>query len=233
MTARGAARPRRPPRLDGVPMAYRLHCFAQSGNAYKVALMLALTGTEWEPVFVDFFNGATRQPDYRSQMNAFGEVPVLEAEGKRLTQSGAILTWLAERSGRFGPANEDERHEILRWILFDNHKFTSYLATHRFLRAFAPGKADPAVTAFLKGRVDANLKIVESHLQASPFVVGSQPTIADLSMCGYLYYPPEETGYEWTQSHPAIAAWLERIRALPGWRHPHDLMPGHPLPKAA
>jgi hypothetical protein len=66
---------------------YRLHCFAQSGNAYKAALMLNLCGADWEPVFVDFFNGATRTPEFR-ELNEMGEVPVLEFEGTRLTQSG-------------------------------------------------------------------------------------------------------------------------------------------------
>jgi glutathione S-transferase len=214
-------------------MSYRLHCFAQSGNAYKVALMLTLTGTEWEPVFVDFFNGQTRTPEYRADLNPFGEVPVLEAEGKRMTQSGAILSWLAEKTGHFCARDEDERYEVLRWILFDNHKFTNFMATYRFLRNFVRKPADPAVMAFLKGRIDANLPIVENHLTTSRFIVGDAPTIADLSLCGYLFYPPEETGYDWPQTHPAIAAWLDRIRALPGWQHPYELMPGHPLPQVA
>jgi glutathione S-transferase len=214
-------------------MSYRLHCFAQSGNAYKAALMLTLTGQDWEPVFVDFFHGATRTPEFRAEVNELGEVPVLETRDRRLTQSGAILTWLSETTGRFGPRSDDERYEVLRWILFDNHKFTSYLATYRFLRSLAPRPADPAVMTFLKGRFDASLAILEGHLAKSPFVVGDEPTIADLSLCGYLFYPSEETGYDWPQSHPAVAAWLDRIRALPGWQHPYHLMPGHPLLKAA
>jgi glutathione S-transferase len=92
---------------------YRLHCFAQSGNAYKAALMLNLCGADWEPVFVDFFNGATRTPEFR-ELNEMGEVPVLEHEGTRLTQSGVILDFLASRFGKFGWQDEDERREILR-----------------------------------------------------------------------------------------------------------------------
>jgi len=71
---------------------YRLHCFAQSGNAYKVALYLNCAGIEWEPVFVDYMAGATRDPEWRARVNPMGEVPVLEVDDKRLTQSGAILT---------------------------------------------------------------------------------------------------------------------------------------------
>src|SRR5262249_8604336 len=120
---------------------YQLYCFAQSGNSYKAALMLNLIGADWAPVFVDFFNGETRSDAYRANVNEMGEAPVLVHAGRKLSQSGVILTYLAERSGRFGGADDDARREALRWILFDNHKFTSYVATYRFLRAFAKSGA--------------------------------------------------------------------------------------------
>lgn len=210
---------------------YELHCFAQSGNSYKAALMLNLIGADWAPRFVDFFNGETRSPQYRTEVNEQGEAPVLSHGGRKLSQSGVILTYLSERSDRFAPQGDDERHEVLRWILFDNHKFTSYLATYRFLRAFAKG-ADPAVAAFLEGRCKAAFAIVEKHLAASPFLVGERPTIADISMCGYVYYPVEELGFDFAADYPAVDAWRSRIQALPGWGHPYELMPGHP-PKGA
>ncbi|HXW24883.1 MAG TPA: glutathione S-transferase [Xanthobacteraceae bacterium] len=208
---------------------YQLYCFAQSGNSYKAALMLNLIGADWTPVFVDFFKGETRSDAYRANVNEMGEAPVLVHGATKLSQSGVILTYLAARSGRFGGDTQAERREALRWILFDNHKFTSYVATYRFLRAFAKA-GDPAVLSFLKGRIDSAFNIVEKHLAARPFVAGEKPTIADLSMCGYLYYPPEELGFDIAADYRAIAAWLERIKALPGWEHPHKLMPGHPLP---
>src|SRR5436190_1005496 len=80
---------------------YRLHCMKESGNAYKVALMLALSGCDWQPVWVDYFNGATRGDAFRTELNEMGEVPVLEHRGKRLTQSGVILDYLAETTGQF------------------------------------------------------------------------------------------------------------------------------------
>ena len=141
---------------------YRLHCFAQSGNAYKAALMLNLCGADWEPRFVDFFNGATRTPEFRA-INAMGEVPVLEHAGRRLSQSGVILDYLAGRLGRFGWQDEDERREILRWLLWDNHKFTSYIGTLRFLLRFMKTGETP-VTEFLRGRVSSALALLEGHL---------------------------------------------------------------------
>jgi glutathione S-transferase len=201
---------------------YRLYCFGESGNSYKAALMLALCGCDWEPRRVDYFNGETRGDEYRSTVNELGEAPVLEHDGKRLTQSGVILTYLAERTGRFGGRSADERLEVLRWILFDNHKFTSYFATLRFLVGLQKTGETP-VTEFLRTRALAAFGIVEKHLAAHPFMTGDAPTIADISMVGYLYYR-EETGIE-RSIFPNIEAWTKRIAALPGWKHPHDLMP--------
>jgi glutathione S-transferase len=205
---------------------YRLHCFCQSGNSYKVALYLACAGLDWEPVFVDFFKGATRQAQWRKAVSEMGEAPVLEHAGKTLAQSGAILTYLADKTGKFKPAGEDERLEALSWILFDNHKFTSYFATYRFLKSLAPQAPDPNVLAAFKGRFDGALGIVEKHLGKSKFMVGDSPTIADFSLAGYMFYPPEESGYEWAKSNPNLHAWTQRIRALPGWKDPYELMPG-------
>jgi glutathione S-transferase len=204
---------------------YRLYCFAQSGNAYKAALMLNLCGADWEPHLVDFFNGETRTPEYRA-INVMGEVPVLEHAGGRLTQSGVILDFLAERCGRFGAADPDERREILRWLLWDNHKLTSYIATLRFMLQFAKTGETP-VTEFLRGRMKGALGVLNAQLESHRFAVGDNPTIADISMCGYLFWP-EEFGADWTD-YPNVARWLAAIAALPGWVHPYALMPGHPL----
>ena len=207
---------------------YKLYCFAQSGNAYKVALALKLMGADWEPRWVDFFNGETRTPEYRSTINEMGEVPVLEHRGKRLSQSGVILHYLAAQLGKFGGSGEAEKQEILRWILWDNHKLTSYIATLRYMVTLAK-VGEPQVHDFLRGRVRGSLIILDLHLKKTPFVAGKQLSIADLSLCGYLFWP-EEFGVNWAE-FPAIAAWLERIRSQPGWVHPYQLMPGHPLPE--
>jgi glutathione S-transferase len=205
---------------------FKLHCIGQSGNAYKAALMLALCGADWEPVLVDFFNGVGRRPDWREGVNEMGEIPVLEHKGKSYSQSGVILVYLSRHFGKFTVATEDERLEVLRWLLFDNHKFTSYFATYRFLYSLAPQAGDPAVLAFLRGRADSAFAIVEKRLSKQPFIVGDSPTIADISLAGYMFYPQEEHDYDFSASHPAIHAWKERLRALPGWAGPYELMPG-------
>jgi glutathione S-transferase len=204
---------------------YTLYCFAQSGNSYKAALMLNLCGADWTPRFVDYFNGETRTPAYR-EINEMGEAPVLEFNGRRLSQSGVILDYLATTFNRFGWDNDDERREILRWMLFDNHKFNGYIGTLRFLTTIQKTGETP-VAAFLRGRVTNSLGIVDKHLGKQRFIVGDKPTIADISMCGYLYWP-DEFGVNW-KDYPNIGRWLKNIEALPGWVHPYKLMPGHPL----
>jgi glutathione S-transferase len=209
---------------------YQLYCFAQSGNAYRAALMLNLIGADWEPQWIDFFGaGVQRQAPYRTEVNEMGEVPVLVHGQKKLTQSGVILTYLSNHSGKFKPQGEDEELESLRWIIFDNQKVNGFLGPYRFLKNFAPKPGDPAVMAFLKGRIDGNLAIVNNRLEGRTFLVSNKPTIADISMTAYLYYPAEEFGFDIASEHPAIGAWLTRMQGLPGWKHPYDLMPGYPF----
>ncbi len=204
---------------------YRLHCFPESGNAYKLALMLALCGLPYETVWVDFLGGETRSAEWRAAVNEMGEVPVLESDGERLTQTGAVLTLLAQRHGRFGGASEAERFEVLRWLLWDNHKLTAYVAVHRWLISFT-ADPKPDVVAFMRGRAEGALAIAEKHFDTNAFAVGDAPTIADISMSAYLSYPKEELGFDLAATHPAVTAWLKRIAALPGWKAPYDLIPG-------
>lgn len=200
-------------------MTPRLHCFGESGNAYKAALALTLAGIEWEPAFVDFFNGAARSPEFRA-LNVMGEVPVLETGAEVLTQSGAILLWAARRTGTLGGGSE----ESLRWVLFDAHRVSGQAGPLRFHMNFlAPDKREPAVIDWLSGRLRATYAVLEARLAASPFLAGPEPTIGDVACCGYLFYP-EPFGFD-RAAWPAIDAWLGRIEALPGWKHPYDLMP--------
>ena len=204
---------------------YKLWCMGESGNAYKVALMLELCQLSWEPVWVDFFHGETRTPEYRAGINEMGEVPVLEHDGKRFSQSGVILDYLATVTGKFGATNDDDRREIWRWILFDNHKFTASLATLRYLIQYAKTGETP-VTEFLRARAINALKIVDHHLAGRPFVTGDRLTIADLSMLGYLFYGDELTVP--LEQFPHIEKWMGRVKAMHGWKHPYDLMPSAP-----
>lgn len=214
-------------------MSFTLHAFPESGGCYKAALMLTLSGAEWRGVWVDYFAKAeVRTPEWKAQHSVMGEVPVLEDGPLRLSQSGVILHHLAERLGTFAPEGAEEKREALRWILFDNHKFTSYLATWRFLLGWAENP-DPAVVAFFRTRVENAFRVAEAQLENRPFILGARPTIADLSMHGYLHYPESEWPLDLATRFPNIAAWIGRVRALPGWKGPYELLPGPRTPPRA
>lgn len=201
----------------------KLYCFGESGNAYKAALCLTLAGVEWEPVFVDFFKGTTRSEEYRD-MNVMGEVPVLVDGDITLSQSGVIQDYIAEKTGKLGGKTADERRAILRWVLWDNHKLSSQAGMTRFLMNYLPEDKRPAeVIDFMQGRLKAAYKTLDAALEGRNWLVGDSITNADISCCGYLYYP-EPFGFE-RKDYPNIDAWLDRIAAEPGWKHPYDLMP--------
>jgi glutathione S-transferase len=207
---------------------YRLHYFPESGNSYKLALMLTLCGQAFEPVWTDFGGGITRTAEWRRTVNEMGEIPVLEVDGERLTQTAPILLKLARQFGKLGGETEAEQFELLRWLFWDNHKLTGYMATYRYYRTFTPSP-DPHVLAHFRRRLDDFLGILEQHLLTSAFAIGDRPTVADFSMIAYLHYPSDETGYELAVTHPAISAWLGRVASLPGWRSAYDLLPGKRL----
>ncbi|MBC9246927.1 glutathione S-transferase family protein [Paracoccus sp. 11-3] len=208
-------------------MTAQLWCFGESGNAYKAALTMELAGYDWSPVYVDFFNGASRTPEFRA-LNEMGEIPVFREGDLTLTQSAVIQLHIAEKTGRF---QGSDRNEVLRWIMFDNHKLSAQVGTARFLMNFVPHDKRPqSVIDYLLGRLKPVYKTLESHLEGRDWVADNAPTIADFACCSYLYYP-EPFGFdraEW----PNIDRWLEAISALPGWKHPYDLMPGNPSDRA-
>jgi len=203
-------------------MTIELHCFGESGNAYKAAITLTLADVAWEPVFVDFFKGATRTPEYRA-LNVMGEVPVMVDGDMVLTQSGVIQDYITSKTSKLGAKSADQRREILRWMFFDNHKISSQAGALRFNMNFLPeDKRNADVNAFLSQRLHGGLKIIETHLANHAWLAGPDLTIADLACCGYLYYPEDFTFDR--KDYPHIDRWLDAIAATPGWKHPYDLM---------
>jgi glutathione S-transferase len=160
-----------------------------------------------------------------------GEVPVLVDGDTTLTQSGVILDYISSKSGKLGGKSAAERRAVLRWMFWDNHKLSANIGTTRFLMNFLPEDKRPAgVIPFLQGRLKAAYTVLNDHLAQRTWVAGGAVTIADLSCAGYLYYP-EPFGFD-RADWPHIDAWLDRIAAMPGWKHPYELMPGNPSDRA-
>jgi glutathione S-transferase len=209
----------------------KLYCFGESGHSYKAALALQLAEIDWTPIFVDFFNGETRSDQYRNQVNEMGEAPVLVDGDIKLTQSGVIQNYLYNRTGKHGGKDEAEKLEILRWILWDNHKLSSFAGNTRFLMNFFPKDKRPQpVIDFNLARLRSSYGILENALTDKDFLVGNSISHADMTCCAYLYYP-EPFGFE-RDDWPNIDRWLENISTIPGWQHPYDLMPGNPSERA-
>lgn len=204
-------------------MTATLYCFGESGNAYKAALTMQLSGYEWQPRYVDFFNGETRTPAFRA-INAMGEVPVMVEGDLTLTQSGVIQDHVARRTGKLAGVDNPE---VLRWLLWDNHKLSGQAGMARFLLNFLPEDKRPvAVADFVKARLKTAYTTLDTHLAGRDWIAGDALSIADTACCGYLFYP-EPFGFvrsDW----PNIDRWMNDLSALPGWKHPYDLMPGSP-----
>lgn len=210
-------------------MTAQLYCFGESGNSYKAALTMALAGYDWAPRYVDFFGGETRTPEYRA-LNVMGEAPLLVEGDTVLSQSGAIQYHVVKATGKLGGAPGEEE-EVLRWILWDNHKLSSQAGMTRFLMNFLPEEKRPKeVIGFMQGRLKAAYATLDAHLTGRDWIVGRDVTIADTACCGYLYYP-EPYGFS-RADWPHIDRWLDRLSALPGWKHPYDMMPGSPADRA-
>ncbi|MBY6088808.1 glutathione S-transferase family protein [Pseudooceanicola sp. 502str34] len=207
-------------------MTIKLYCFGESGNAYKAALPLELSGLDWAPEKVDFFGGAHRSKDYTA-MNVMGEVPVLVDGDVTLSQSGVIQMYITEKTGKFGGATPEEARNVMKWVFFDNHKMSSQCGMLRFQMNFLPeANRSAEVIGFIAARLKAAFKVLDAGLEGRDWLVGDGPTHADFSNCGYLFYPEPFT-FE-RKDWPNIDRWLSNIESLPGWKHPYDLMPGRP-----
>ncbi len=207
--------------MTGPAAGFVLHGHHESGNCYKVALLLALAGAGFSYRHVALFEGATRVPGFAA-LNRFGEVPVLEHAGRTLVQSGVILGYLADHFGRFHGRDLDERLRVAEWLAWENQRVLTGVALLRYIRRFQPDTA-PAVVDFLRPRAERALDTLARAVEAAPFLVGDRATIADVACFAYVSLM-DEAGLEGAR-WPAVGRWLERVRALPGWRPMADLLP--------
>jgi glutathione S-transferase len=192
----------------------RLYDYGPSPNCYKVRLLLAQLGIEYEKVPVDIFGGDTLSEDY-GRINPSRRVPVLEPEpGRYLPESAAILLHLAGGTPLL-PDDPLERAEVYRWLFFEQSQVYPTMGGLRFLVGTGRIDADSAP----KGPSVSALKVLEEHLGEHDFLVGDGYTLADLALYGYVHCA-HEGGLEMDR-FPAVERWLERVRRQPG--HMNDL----------
>jgi glutathione S-transferase len=202
-----------------------LYCNRESGHSYKVALALRLMGVPFEQRAVDLnLPRDQRSADFRTAA-LFGEVPVLvDEDGLAVCQSNAILDHIARRYGKLDGRTPAARTQVREWLAWEANRLAMSFPHLRFSRRFT--RADPVLEDWWSKRMRADFDRLDLHLRTREFIVGEGATVADVSCCGYLYWTDqaEVDLAPW----PAIAAWLARIRSLPGWLAPYDLLNASP-----
>ncbi|MDX1650303.1 MAG: glutathione S-transferase family protein [Myxococcota bacterium] len=190
----------------------RLYDFHESGNGYKVRLLLHDLGVPFERVEVDVLRGETRTPEFLAK-NPNGRIPLLEwRDGRRLAESNAICWHLAEGSAWI-PDDAFARAQVLQWMFFEQYSHEPYVAVLRFWRFAGRVPADPERVAEKEAGGYAALAVMERHLEGRAWLVGEAPTLADLAL--YAYTHVAEEGGLALGRFPAVGAWLARFTARP------------------
>lgn len=187
----------------------------------KVGLALTLMGVPFDYKHIDLGAGASRTPDYLAK-NRMGQVPVLEHAGLAITQSNVILQYLADTFGKFGGRTAQEKIRIAEWLMWDQDFMHSGVGMPRIFVKFAP-QTHEEVMKFCRARGERAFGVLDRHLGNSKFLVGSQPTIADIAVFTWATIA-EEGGHDLSR-WPNVQAWAERMLKLPGAAHPYTVMP--------
>jgi len=190
-----------------------LYDFLDSGNGYKVRLLLAQLGIQYRYVELDIMRGETRTPEYLA-MNPDGRIPLLELEdGRYLAQSDAILCYLADGTELL-PGERFERAQVLQWMFFEQYSHEPYVATPRFImRHFAADSPRRTELPQRQARGREALAVMERHLQDHSYFVAERYTIADIALYGYTHVA-EDGGIE-LGPYPGVRAWLARVAGQP------------------
>ena len=183
-----------------------------SGNCYKVRLLFAHLGLDYERRELDVVDRSDRG-EILGELNPALRVPTLVLDDRRvLAESNAITFYFAEGTP-YLPEDRFERAQVLQWQFFEQYSHEPYIAVARFWAIAGITPPDPEREAKLRGGTAA-LRALEGHLTGREFLVGERYTIADIALYAYTHVAPEG-GFE-LEPYPAIRAWLERVAAQPG-----------------
>lgn len=193
----------------------QLYGFTGSGNCYKPALLMTQLSLPYQWVEVNIMNGESRTPEFLAK-NPNGKIPLLEPEpGYYLAESNAMLCYLAEGS-RFFPAERWARAKVLEWLFFEQYSHEPFIATVRFWVHYQKRGAELAAKiAEMMPRGYAALAVMERQLAQTPFLAGSEYTIADIALYAYTHVA-HQGGYDLTP-YPALLAWMQRVTEQQGY----------------
>ncbi|MBS0416342.1 MAG: glutathione S-transferase family protein [Proteobacteria bacterium] len=192
-----------------------LYDYLDSGNGFKIRLLLAQLKQPYRWIEKDILSNETRTPDFLAK-NPNGRIPALElADGTVIAESNAILWYLAEGS-RFIPDDRLQRAKVLQWMFFEQYSHEPYVATPRFIVKHLP--ADSPRQGELPDRMArgrAALAVMDAHLAKQPFFVGQTYTIADIALYAYTHVS-HEAHFD-SAPYAALRAWIDRVASQPGY----------------
>jgi glutathione S-transferase len=192
-----------------------------SGPTYKAGLAMSLMGQSFAYKHVDLRAGAHKQPEYLA-INRFGQVPALVDGDLKLCQSGAILLYLADKSGKMGGKTAEDKARVREWLFWEFDRLASNIYRPRAIkRGFM--KADDNVHQMYVNQAGDALKVLDGALAKSDFLVGSEATIADVAVYGDVAYAEE--GAIDLSPYPNVKAWMARFEKLPGFKKYEDVLP--------
>ena len=192
-----------------------IHGYSLSGNCHKLRMLLAHLGRAYRWIETDSAHGATRTPEYLAK-NPNGKVPLLELDdGRILTESNAMLCWLAEGTPYFG-GDAWRRAQTLSWMFFEQYSHEPFIAVARFICGWTPlDSPRRAELPNLRTRGYQALAVMEKHLAANAWFSGSEYGIADIALFAYTHCA-DEGGFD-LSAYPDVQSWLDRVRAVPGF----------------
>ncbi|MBK1866370.1 glutathione S-transferase family protein [Aestuariivirga sp. YIM B02566] len=214
-------RPKPEALVAGNKERFTLHGFAMSGPTYTVALMLSLCRHPFSYIHVNLREGAHKQPDYLVK-NRYGQVPCLRDGQIFLSQSAAILEYLAGKLGKFDGKTDFEQQRVREWMFWIWDKLAAPIYRLR-QRARGLRQFGDEVKVMYDGEARSALNVLEHELSKSEWLAGRKPTIADIDAYGVIRFAAE-AGMD-VQAYPKVADWKKRFEALPGFATPEQLLP--------
>jgi glutathione S-transferase len=202
-----------------------LYDYHESGNGYKVRLLLAQLGLEYERTELDILRGETRTTEFL-ELNANGRIPLLVlADGRCLAESNAILFYLAQQTA-FWPEDRFEQARVLQWMAYEQYSHEPFIATLRFWTFAGQLTEHRAEIEERRARGEAALDVMEQHLRGHEFFVGGRYTIADIALYAYTHVA-EEGGFDLAK-RVVLREWLDRIASQPAHVAITDVAPAVP-----
>jgi|SRR5450830_554872 len=202
-------------------MDYTLFAHPESGHSYKVKLTMEVAQIPHHYQVIDIGLPHHERPEPFRSLAKYGEVPLLLHQDQAYVQSNAILLFLAEQTGRLGGESSARLARAREWLFWEANRLGLSLPHLRFSRRFDAHAYPEGSLVWFERRYDADIKRLEQELRdGRRFILDDQPSIADFSLCAYLYWADQAQ----VTVPPGVVAWLTRISQLPGWAAPYTLL---------